>query len=180
MRRERACYDPFLNPRAARSGLGEIPGARDDLVNKTIKVTDKRMFTPEGALREEYSFLAEATSAGEAPAAAPEESPHAESAAPPPAAPVAEPPLLELPSTGFAGPSFFDLLSSLAEPIPFYLGDAPMPDGTTGENLDAARFYIDLLDVLRQKTAGNLSVQESSVLADLLYRLRVRYVQKRG
>ena len=37
-----------------------------------------------------------------------------------------------------------------------------------------------LLDVLRQKTAGNVTAQESSVLEDVLYRLRLRYVQKRG
>jgi hypothetical protein len=43
-----------------------------------------------------------------------------------------------------------------------------------------ARLHIDLLDLLRQKTAGNLTVQESAFLEDLLYRLRVRYVQKRG
>jgi hypothetical protein len=34
--------------------------------------------------------------------------------------------------------------------------------------------------VLRQKTAGNVSAQESAVLEDVLYRLRLRYVQKRG
>jgi hypothetical protein len=43
-----------------------------------------------------------------------------------------------------------------------------------------ARLHIDLLAVLRQKTAGNLTAQEAAFLEDLLYRLRVRYVQKRG
>ena len=43
-----------------------------------------------------------------------------------------------------------------------------------------ARLHIDLLDVLRQKTAGNLTAQELAVLEDFLYRARVRYVQKRG
>ncbi|MFP5287563.1 MAG: DUF1844 domain-containing protein [Thermoanaerobaculia bacterium] len=32
--------------------------------------------------------------------------------------------------------------------------------------------------MLRQKTAGNLTAQESAILEDLIYRLRVRYVQK--
>ena len=61
-----------------------------------------------------------------------------------------------------------------------YLGDAELPDGGSAENLDMARLHIDLLDVLRRKTAGNLSVQESATMDDLLYRLRMRYVQKRG
>ena len=40
--------------------------------------------------------------------------------------------------------------------------------------------YIDLLDVLREKTLENLTSQESTVLEDVLYRLRIRYVSKRG
>ena len=80
---------------------------------------------------------------------------------------------------GEQGPGFFDLLGVLAEPVPFYLGDAALPTGEREENLEAARFYIDLLDTLRQKTAGNLTSQEADALEDVLYRLRVRYVQKR-
>jgi hypothetical protein len=78
------------------------------------------------------------------------------------------------------GPTFYDLVAMLAEPVSIYLGDLELPDGETAENLEMARLHIDLLDVLRQKTAGNLSPQESAFLEDLLYRLRVRYVQKRG
>lgn len=78
------------------------------------------------------------------------------------------------------GPGFFDLAAMLAEPAAIYLGDAPLPDGQWAENLEMARLHIDMLDVLRQKTLGNLTAQESAFLEDLLYRLRVRYVQKRG
>jgi hypothetical protein len=68
----------------------------------------------------------------------------------------------------------------LAEPVPIYLGDARLPDGQVATNLELARLYIDLLEILRQKTAGNLDAQERAFLEDLLYRLRVRYVQKMG
>ena len=88
------------------------------------------------------------------------------------------------PSPGFSGPlpepGFADLVSILAEPIALFLGDVQLPDGRSAENLDLARFHIDLLDVLKQKTESNLSQEESSVLEDLLYRLRMRYVQKSG
>lgn len=157
---------------------------------KQIKVTDKRMFTPEGELREEYRFLAEKSTV--APAAEPAPAPAAPVApveAPPPAAappapppqgyePAAGPPL-DFPEEepGF-GPSFYDLISMLAEPIPLYLGDMDLPNGQMVENLEMARLHIDLLDVLRQKTAGNLTAQEAAALEDLLYRARVRYVQK--
>ena len=154
---------------------------------KQIKVTDKRMFTPEGELREEYRFLAEKSTAE--PAAEPVPAP---AAAPPPtaAAAPASPldledladeaaPPLELPGTpeGY-GPSFYDLVQMMAEPIPLYLGDMDLPNGQVVENLEMARLHIDLLDVLRQKTAGNLTAQEAAFLEDLLYRARVRYVQK--
>jgi Domain of unknown function (DUF1844) len=154
---------------------------------KELKVTDKRMFTPDGELREEYRFLSEKSTS--APAAEPEPAPPAPPAAeprgrerdprrapePPPAAPGDDfstmPPEL-------GGPSFFDLVAMLAEPVPIYLGDARLPDGQSAMNLEMARLHIDLLEVLRQKTLGNLTSQEAAFLEDLLYRMRVRYVQK--
>ena len=165
-------------------------------VSKDIKVTDKRIFNAEGELRDEFRFLEEA-----AATAAPEPQPPAAAAPPPepaagaagarpasgappePAAYPGEPsPRLELPGTppGFGAPSFYDLVALLAEPVAIYLGDAELPDGQAHENLEMARLHIDLLDVLRQKSAGNLTAQEAAVLEDVLYRLRLRYVQKRG
>ncbi len=179
--------------------------------DKEIKVTDKRMFTSEGELREEYRFLEDKATA--APAAEPPPPPpppepepprgarsRAQAPPEPPApprrggpergrpAPPPEPegwpaaggPALELPGTppGLA-PTFYDLAAVLAEPVAVYLGDVDY-EGQSAENLEMARLHIDLLDVLRQKTAGNLTAQETAFLEDLLYRLRVRYVQKRG
>jgi hypothetical protein len=160
-----------------------------------MKVTDRRMFTPEGELREEFRGLADAPTAPAAPAEPPRRQPPPPEPPPQPFAAWPEPPAagapgpaggergapLELPGTPPGlGPAFFDLVAVLAEPVPLYLGDAPLPDGQSAENMEAARFHIDLLDVLRQKTAGNLSAQESAVLEDILYRLRMRFVQKRG
>jgi hypothetical protein len=144
---------------------------------KEIKVTDKRIFTAEGELKEEYRFLNEPTTPTEPPPAPPP--PRRETAAAEqPAEPAAR---LELPSTPPGhGPTFFDLVLMLAEPASLYLGDVELPDGQVAENLEMARAHIDLLDVLRQKTMGNLNLQEGAFLEDLLYRLRVRYVQKRG
>jgi len=149
-----------------------------------IKVTDRRMFTPDGRVRDDYAEP-EASSAPEhSPEPAPDpapETPAAEVAAAAPEEISPGAPHLELPgSPPGLGPTFLDLVGVLTEPVPFYLGDAALPDGQTMENLDAARLHIDLLDVLRQRTVGNLTAQEQAVLEDLLYRLRVRYVQKRG
>jgi hypothetical protein len=155
---------------------------------KEIKVTDKRMFTSEGRLKEEYRFLDEKSTSAAEPEPA---------SAPPPTAPQVQvmPPeqdrwsLEPEPAAGMdfpdesaeiGGPSFYDLVAMLAEPVPIYLGDARLPDGQSAANLELARLYIDMLEILRQKTAGNLDPQERAFLEDLLYRLRVRYVQKMG
>ncbi len=177
--------------------------------DKDLKVTDKRMFTADGELREEYRHLegeggpadppapeaAVPESAPEPvaepvpqaaaePAAAPSPEPAAEvpsAPGPAPAEPSEDAPRLEIPGTpeGLGAPSFLDLVTLLAEPIALYLGDAKLPSGESAENLDMARLHIDLLDVLRHKTAGNLEVGEARLLEDLLYRCRLRYVQKR-
>jgi uncharacterized protein DUF1844 len=178
-------------------------------LSKDLKVTDKRIFTPEGDLRDEFRHLRDqpppqtaptrpepGPAEPEGPPAAEPQRPHATAEAPGAApqsassdprggergAPPEPSPRLELPGTppGFGAPSFYDLVAVLAEPVSLYLGDIPLPDGQSAENLEMARLHIDLLDVLRQKTAGNLTAQESTVLEDVLYRLRLRYVQKRG
>ena len=175
---------------------------------KDLKVTDKRMFTADGELREEYRHLdsdhgeaAPPAAAGRDPAEAPPVAvPSAAEPGPEPAvdpaprrepgepaaaateAPPGDTPRLEIPGTpeGLGAPGFLDLVTLLAEPIALYLGDATLPDGESAENLDMARLHIDLLEVLRHKTAGNLEVGEARLLEDLLYRCRLRYVQKRG
>ena len=152
-----------------------------------FKITDKRMFTAEGVLRDEYQHLSEADirpaeEAG-APSSSEDRTPPATPAQVPEAMPEAPSgPPLELPASdeSLGGPGFFDLVSLLAEPAAAYLGDAGPGVGEAPEDLEMSRAYIDLLDVLRQKTRGNLSSQESAVLEDVIYRLKTRYVQKRG
>jgi hypothetical protein len=145
-----------------------------------IKVTDNRIFDDDGELREEYRFLDS------------ESSPPAEAARGPRRGPVASPGV-GAPDAATAGarpsprpaaasnhPRFLELVAVLAEPIALFLGDARLPDGQTMEDLERARHYIDLLSVLQEKTRGNLGAAEAATLEDLLYRLRLRYVEKAG
>jgi len=43
-------------------------------------------------------------------------------------------------------------------------------------NLPQAKEIIDLLSILEEKTAGNLTTEEQAVLRDMLYALRMKYV----
>jgi hypothetical protein len=48
---------------------------------------------------------------------------------------------------------------------------------TEKTDLEMARHNIDLLELLQQKTQGNLSVDETQLLNHLLFQLRMGYVQ---
>jgi len=79
-----------------------------------------------------------------------------------------------LPKADFAG-----LVLSLASSALFHLGLVADPDtGQPGErNLGLARHTIDTLELLEEKTRGNLSSEEAELLSNLLTELRVRYVE---
>ncbi len=68
---------------------------------------------------------------------------------------------------------------SLGSSAIIHLGEAPDP--TTGEKIAAnfpmAQQSIDLLALLQEKTRGNLSAEEAKFLDNMLYDLRLLYVQ---
>ena len=76
----------------------------------------------------------------------------------------------------------FDLfVSGLAMEALIAMGDMPHP--TTRKhatNLPQAKYLIDLLGVLEDKTKGNLVIEEEKLLKDALYQLRMRYLAKAG
>lgn len=47
------------------------------------------------------------------------------------------------------------------------------------ENLDAAKYNIDILEILLQKTRGNLTEREEKLIQDLLYEARLKFVAKK-
>ena len=73
--------------------------------------------------------------------------------------------------------SFEMLLSTLATEAMVALGQIPHPaTGRAEPNLDQAKFFIGTIDMLEQKTKGNLSPLEEQGLEDLLHQLRIAYV----
>jgi hypothetical protein len=92
-------------------------------------------------------------------------------AAPPIAAPAP-------PRTSPRSPTLVDLFMMLGTEAIVALGDAP--DSATGQRervLPHAAEVIDLLLVLRAKTEGNRTVEESQILEEVLYDLQLRYVR---
>jgi hypothetical protein len=81
-----------------------------------------------------------------------------------------------------SGPSdltFSGFVLSLATTAAVHFGDLADPGtGQKGElDLDAAARVIELLTMLQEKTKGNLIKEEERLLDDLLYELRLRFVQ---
>lgn len=68
---------------------------------------------------------------------------------------------------------------SLSSSVLVQLGEVCDPDsGQTCQNLDIARHTIDILGLLEQKTKGNLTPDEETLLKNVLFELRMKYVQK--
>jgi hypothetical protein len=75
--------------------------------------------------------------------------------------------------------TFSGFVLSLASTAAVHFGDLPDPaTGRKGQaDLDAAARIIEVLAMLQQKTKGNLIKEEERLVDDLLYELRLRYVQ---
>jgi hypothetical protein len=86
-------------------------------------------------------------------------------------------PSAELPRSDF---SMFVL--SLGHSAMMHLGLAPHPEtgGNVDKNLPLAQQTIDTLEMLQEKTRGNLDEKEIQLLQSVLYELRMGYVKARG
>jgi hypothetical protein len=77
--------------------------------------------------------------------------------------------------------TFAGFVLSLATTAAIHFGD--LPDPATGEkssNLEGAQQMIDILALLDEKTRGNLTAEERQVLEQVLYELRMRFIEAKG
>ncbi len=76
---------------------------------------------------------------------------------------------------------FTTLVHSFAISALYNMGAAPPTGGAEGElpeiNLAVAKQNIDILEVLQQKTVGNLDDEEKALLDGVLYEVRMRFVE---
>jgi len=142
---------------------------------ESFRVIDKRPFTADGELRQEVVEQEEREAAREAaieaaarknaPAPAVGKSDEGEAVAPPVDAPTRI-------------PAFENLVRMLGSNAAMVLG--AYADPRTGQPMidpEAARELIDMLDALREKTRGNLSPEEDTLLLDLLGKLKMTYLE---
>lgn len=78
--------------------------------------------------------------------------------------------------------NFTAFVISLASSAAIRFGD--LPDPMSGEraevNLEGAAQMIEILALLELKTRGNLSLEEQQILTQVLYELRMRFVEAAG
>ena len=74
--------------------------------------------------------------------------------------------------------NFETLVSTLATQALMAMGAIADPmSGQRFLHLDLARHHIDMLNILHEKSKGNLSEEEDKLLAGTLYELRQRYIE---
>lgn len=75
---------------------------------------------------------------------------------------------------------FSGFMVSLAQTALIQLGELPEPvSGQSARNLDQAKYTIDLIDMLVEKTRGNLTEEEAHLALQLQKDLKLKYVRAR-
>ncbi len=135
-----------------------------------IKVVDRRRFTPDGKLREDWS--------PEPAAKAPQAPPAASGPGSRRSGPADEPKTATGPkgAASVDAPLFLELVATLAQQAEMLLLGAP---GLSKQPQQAKRL-IDYLGVLESKTEGNLTAEERQILSNAIFQLRTAYVQQQG
>jgi len=127
-----------------------------------IKVTDRRSFTPEGERRasvepeeEKSPVLGEGFEIRRETQPEPQE-----------------------PSDRTAQVDFISFILSLTSTAFIQLGEVEDPvQGSRGVDLEGARQMIDIIDMLHEKTRGNLEPQEEKFMERILFELKVKFSQ---
>lgn len=74
--------------------------------------------------------------------------------------------------------NFLNYVTSLGFQAMIFMGEIPNPvTNQVEKNLSQAKFLIDTLSMLKEKTSGNLTDQENNLLDNSIYELQMKYVQ---
>ena len=126
-----------------------------------VKVVDKRSFTSDGELKDEHDNTPEVEEKNDTrETESPSETKKTE--------PGGLPPKLD----------FSSFIVSLYTSGAISLGLINLPDESSKIDLPSAKQTIDLLEILKEKTDGNLTARESKLLEDLLAQLQLAFVNQ--
>ncbi len=82
------------------------------------------------------------------------------------------------PQSGEMTQRFIEFIMMQAQQAALFLGRIPNPQtGKPERNLEVARMLINQLEMIREKTRGNLNHEETEILASILSDLQLGYVQ---
>ena len=74
--------------------------------------------------------------------------------------------------------NFLNYVTSLGFQAMIFMCEIPNPvTNEVEKNLTQAKFLIDTLTMLKEKTVGNLNEEENNLLESSIYELQMRYVQ---
>jgi hypothetical protein len=79
---------------------------------------------------------------------------------------------------GFPEIDFSTLIMSFASAAMISIGNVPDPvTGGINKNLPLAQQNISIISLLKEKTKGNLSKEEEALIDNILYELRLSYIE---
>ncbi|MEX1119331.1 MAG: DUF1844 domain-containing protein [Terrimicrobiaceae bacterium] len=88
------------------------------------------------------------------------------------------PEIQQAPQSGELTQRFIAFVLMHAQQASLFLGQIPHPQtGKAETNLEAAKLFIDQLEMVREKTRGNLSQEESGILTHVLSDLQLAFVK---
>src|SRR6478672_4838915 len=81
-------------------------------------------------------------------------------------------------NSGELAQRFIEFVMMQAQNAALFLGQIPNPQTGKGEvNLEVAKMFIDQLGMIQEKTRGNLTTEESTVLRNALSSLQMAFVE---
>ncbi|HEU4521847.1 MAG TPA: DUF1844 domain-containing protein [Thermoanaerobaculia bacterium] len=143
-----------------------------------IKVTDKRIFTPDGQIREEFRDEIKPSDPNRVPAAPPaEERPERREQPPRDADQGRRRSVAD--KAASPGTPFANFVEPLIAQAYMNLGMLPNPYAPQNKpDVAAARQMIDILTLLQDKTAGNLTPDEDDFLSTHIGELKLAFVKR--
>lgn len=149
----------------------------DHKQDDSFRVIDRRLFTAEGELRKEAVEEERRQEAVESKAAAQQSKP----GNPAPAVGDKPTPFPATPASAREpnpSPAFKNLLAFLARNAELVMAGLPDPrTGRTMVDIESLRQLIDMMEVLRDKTKGNLAKEDEQLLSDVIGDLKVSFLQ---